>query len=194
MIPPPASMPEAARRWLKLLERQVCGLPVNQLVHSLQTATRAVRANASDELVLCALLHDLTKAYAWRDHGRTTAQLLKPYISEDSYWVILTHMDFHGLHFYARMGKDPNQRLRYKDRPWYDTASRFADEWDHRSFNPKYPNLPLAHFDPLLDRFLSAPRPDFHMEPDTGFPFFLKLRAELVARPARPAAPPAVAK
>ena len=40
----------------------VDGFAVDQLTHSLQTATRAERAGADDELVVASLCHDIGKA------------------------------------------------------------------------------------------------------------------------------------
>ena len=44
---------------LRLLGGDTGGFAVDRLEHSLQTATRAYRANEDDEYVVCALLHDI---------------------------------------------------------------------------------------------------------------------------------------
>ncbi|MBJ7595587.1 MAG: phosphohydrolase, partial [Candidatus Dormibacteraeota bacterium] len=44
---------------LRLLSDDHGGFAVSRLEHSVQTATRAARANRDDEYVACALLHDI---------------------------------------------------------------------------------------------------------------------------------------
>ena len=53
-----ADVAERVLDHLRLLEGDCGGFAVDRLEHSVQTATRAYRANKSDEYVVCALLHD----------------------------------------------------------------------------------------------------------------------------------------
>jgi predicted HD phosphohydrolase len=57
-----AAMPQVIKSLLRQLEKHVDGFPVDQLVHGLQTATRAERGGASEEMVVAALCHDIGKA------------------------------------------------------------------------------------------------------------------------------------
>ena len=53
---------DASRRVLAHLHRlsgDTHGYPVDRYEHSLQTATRALRDGADEEMVVCALLHDI---------------------------------------------------------------------------------------------------------------------------------------
>jgi predicted HD phosphohydrolase len=144
-----------ARAMLRLIaalegvERQ---MPVDQLTHSLQTATRAERAGASDELVVAALCHDAAKALPHTDHARLGAELLRPFVSSDTYWLLRTHQAFQARHFASKNGADPDARRRYRRRRWYATAERFSDEWDRMSMDPHYDTLPLEHFVPVVER------------------------------------------
>jgi predicted HD phosphohydrolase len=54
-----STMPQIIKNLLLRLEEQVDGFAVNQLEHSLQTATRAVHAGANEELIVAALCHDI---------------------------------------------------------------------------------------------------------------------------------------
>ncbi|HVE98200.1 MAG TPA: phosphohydrolase, partial [Mycobacteriales bacterium] len=78
------------------------------------------------------------------------AEILKPYVSEETYRIVSTHQDFQGRHYYALLGKDPESRTRYATEPWYAAAERFTDEWDQAAFDPAYDTLPLEHFEPLV--------------------------------------------
>jgi predicted HD phosphohydrolase len=126
------------------------GFGVSQLHHALQTATMARRANASDELVLCALCHDIGKYVSIANHPAIAAEILRPYVSEAAYRIVLTHQDFQGRHYYEHFGKSSTLRERHRQEPWFAAAEQFTDEWDQAAFDPKYPVLPLSEFEPLV--------------------------------------------
>jgi predicted HD phosphohydrolase len=148
---------ERVLRMLESLEEITDGFAVNQLVHSLQTATRAEEAGASDEVVVASLCHDIGKAVSVMNHPRIAAEILKPYVGAETYHMIYAHQDFQGKHYYEYMGQDPNARDKYVGEPWYDLAAQFADEWDQNSFDPDYPTKPLSHFEPLVRQVFATP-------------------------------------
>ncbi len=123
------------------------GFAVDQLTHSLQTATMAERAGADDEVVVAALCHDIGKAVSVPNHPRIAAEILRPYVRDDVHWMIEVHQDFQGRHYYAHFGGDPNARDQYQGHDAYALAERFADEWDQQAFDPDYDTLPLEHFE-----------------------------------------------
>jgi predicted HD phosphohydrolase len=142
-----------AERILGLLEslsEVTDGFAVDQLTHCLQTASRAERAGADDELVIASLCHDIGKAVSVPNHGAIAAEILKPYVRPDVYWMILTHQDFQGRHYYHYLGMDPQAREQYRDNPAFSLGERVADEWDQVAFDPDYDTLPLEHFEPLV--------------------------------------------
>ena len=153
-----SAMPAIIKAMLAKLEEQVDGFAVDQLRHGLQTATRAARDEASEELIVAALCHDIGKVISVENHPAIGAEILKPYVSRETYEIIRTHQDFQGRHYYALIGKDPEARSQYANEPWYETACRFTDEWDQTSFDPEYDTLPLEHFEPMIDRVFAAPR------------------------------------
>jgi predicted HD phosphohydrolase len=142
---------------LRSLSEIVDGFAVDQLTHCLQTATRAERAGADDEMVVASLCHDIGKAVSVPNHAAIAAEILKPYVREDVYWVILTHQDFQGRHYYELLGKDPNARDQYAGHPAFSLGERFADEWDQVAFDPDYDTLPLEHFEPRVRALFSRP-------------------------------------
>ena len=150
-----ARMPAVIKAMLLQLEEQVDGFAVDQLQHALQTATRAARDGASEEMIVAALCHDIGKVISVENHPAIAAEILKPYVSRETYEIIRTHQDFQGRHYYALMGKDPEARRQYESKPWYETACLFTDGWDQTSFDPEYDTLPLAYFEPLIERVFS---------------------------------------
>ena len=153
-----SSMPTIIKAMLLQLEEQVDGFAVNQLHHCLQTATRALRDGAAEEMAVAALCHDIGKVISVENHPAIAAEILKPYVSRETYEIIRTHQDFQGRHYYALMGKDPAARRQYASEPWYEMACVFTDGWDQTSFDPEYDTLPLSHFEPMIDRVFASPR------------------------------------
>ena len=133
------------------------GFAVDQLQHSLQTATRAEEAGADPELVVAALCHDIGKYVSVPNHPRIAAEILRPYVRDEVFNVILTHQDFQGRHYYHHFGGDPEARQRYREEPWFGLGERFADAWDQASFDPDYPTKPLSHFEPLVREVFARP-------------------------------------
>src|SRR5262249_12765023 len=147
-----STMPQIVLGLLAQLEEQVDGFAINQLQHGLQTATRAERAGASEEMIVAALCHDIGKVISNENHPAIAAEILKPYVSRETYEIIRTHQDFQGRHYYALIGMDPDARRQYAGEPWYELARKFTDEWDQTSFDPDYETLPLEYFEPMIDR------------------------------------------
>jgi predicted HD phosphohydrolase len=136
------------------------GFATDQLTHCLQTATRAERAGADDQVVVASLCHDIGKAVSVPNHPEIAAAILKPYVRPEVHTMIRVHQDFQGRHYYAHFGGDPDAREQYRgeltDEEW-KLAEQFADEWDQTSFDPDYDTLPLSHFEPKVrEVFASA--------------------------------------
>ena len=99
------------------------GFAVDQLVHSLQTATRAEEAGADPEMVVASLCHDIGKYVSVPNHPRIAAEILRPYVRDEVVQVILAHQDFQGRHYYHHFGGDPDAREQYRGEPWFALAA-----------------------------------------------------------------------
>jgi len=137
---------------LRQCARYSFGMPVNVLQHCLQTATRAARANARDELVLGALLHDVGIAISYPGHAQISASIIRTFVSEDVYKTVLHHHEFELAHYGHRIGQSTTMRNLYLGEPWYATAAKFVDEWVQVSYDPGYDSYPLDYFIPLIKR------------------------------------------
>jgi predicted HD phosphohydrolase len=149
-------IPGVIREMLRQLADLDEGSPVNQLEHSLQTATRAVRDGATEEMVIAALCHDIGKLSSAVNHSAVSAEILKPYVSSDTYEIVLTHEIFQGRYLYPFVGMDPNTYKQYADRSWFAAACRFSERWDQRAFDPNFDTLPLSYFEPMIDKFFAV--------------------------------------
>jgi predicted HD phosphohydrolase len=148
---------ESVLEMLRSLAAITDGFAVDQLTHCLQTATLAERAGADDEMVVASLCHDIGKAISVMNHPQIGAAILKPYVRDDVYHVILAHQDFQGRHYYHHFGGDPDAREQYRGAPWFAMAEQFADEWDQLAFEPEYDTLPLEHFEARVRAVFATP-------------------------------------
>jgi predicted HD phosphohydrolase len=129
------------------------GFATDQLTHCLQTATLAEKAGADDEVVVAALCHDIGKSISVPGHPGIAAAILKPYVRDEVYKMILVHQDFQGRHYYHHFGGNPDAREQHRETltpEEFELAARFADEWDQVAFDPDGPTEPLEHFEPLV--------------------------------------------
>lgn len=140
---------------LASLEDSISGYKVTRLGHSLQTATRAERDGASEEMIVAALLHDIGDGLAPHNHSEFAAAVLKPFVSEQTHWVIKHHGVFQGYYFFHHIGGDRNLRERYRDHPHYQACLNFCSRWDQAAFDPDYDTLPLEHFEPMVRRLFA---------------------------------------
>ena len=137
------------------------GYKVDRLTHSLQTATLAMRDDAIEEQIVCALLHDIGDDYAPFNHGQFAAAILRPYVSDENHWVVAHHGVFQGYYYAHHYDGDRHARDRFKDNPYYEACVRFCERWDQRAFDPDYDTLPLESFEPMVRRLFAEPRQKF---------------------------------
>ncbi len=126
------------------------GFSIDQMQHALQTATRAERDGADEEIIVASLLHDVGKLISVPNHPKIAAEILKPYVRHEVYCMVAFHQDFQGRYYYEHLGMDPNLREQYRGEPWYDLAERFADHYDQKAFDPQYHAESFEHFEPLV--------------------------------------------
>jgi predicted HD phosphohydrolase len=158
------ALPERLIAHLQLLRGDFGGFRVDRLTHSLQTATRALRAGRDEEYVVCALVHDVGDTLGPYHHAEIGATILKPFISEQNYWMMAHHGIFQGYYFFHYLGLDRNARDAFAGHPWYAYTEEFCAEYDQNSFDPSYDTLPLEAFEPMLRRVLVQPRASLYVK------------------------------
>ncbi len=126
--------------------------PVNRYEHSLQSATLAFEDGADEEIVVAALLHDVGDTLSPYNHSQLAAAILKPYVSERTWWIIHHHGVFQGYYFAHHLGGDRHAREQFKDSPHYQACVDFCHKYDQAAFDPDYPSKPLDFFEPMLRR------------------------------------------
>ena len=115
---------------------------------------------ADVETIVCALLHDIGDVISPSNHSQVSAALLRPYINEKNYWIVLNHGLFQGYYWMHHYDEDRNLRDEYKDHPYYQDCIDFCSKWDQKSFDPNYETHSLEHFIPMIEEIFSRePQP-----------------------------------
>ena len=156
-----SALPARLMEALKGLENSLGGYKVSRLEHSLQSATHAMNAGESEEMIVAALLHDIGDELAPCAHSEMAAAILRPYVSDHIYQVIRHHGLFQTYYYNHHFGRDRNLRDHYKDEPWYDDCVRFCEHYDQNCFDPDFESKPLEFFRPMVERVFSKPREQF---------------------------------
>ena len=153
-------LPDRVVEALKNLDSSVDGYQVTRLEHSLQSATRAEKDGADEEMVVATLIHDIGDNLAPHNHSQLVASVLRPYVSEKIYWIILHHGIFQEYYYAHHIGRDRNARDKFKDHPYYQDAVDFCEKWDQKSFDPNYESYSLEYFEPKVRKLFSK-EPNF---------------------------------
>ncbi len=127
-----------------------------QLHHALLCADIARSDGASDELVLCALCHDVGKIMGYEHHGEISAGMLRPYVSDASYRVVKAHQDFEAYHIREHAPQMALLREAYKHEPWYELAIQFA-QWDQAAFDASAKTSALGDYVDLIKQLCAKP-------------------------------------
>ena len=141
-------------QWLQMMDGD-SPYQISRLQHSLQTATRAEEDGADVETIVCALLHDIGDVISPSNHSQVSAALLRPYINEKNYWIVLHHGLFQGYYWMHHYDEDRDLRDQHKDHPYYQDCVDFCSKWDQKSFDPSYKVKSLEYFIPMIEEIFS---------------------------------------
>ena len=142
-------------KFLSSLTETLEGYQVSRLEHSLQSATRALHAGESEEMIVAALLHDIGDELAPMNHSEYAASILKPYVSEKTHWIVEKHGEFQAYYYAHHLGGNRNKRDKYKGHKYFDACVNFCEKYDQCSFDPNYKSMSLKDFEPLVRKIFS---------------------------------------
>ncbi|GAC1622450.1 MAG: HD domain-containing protein [Nevskia sp.] len=158
LVPYAKALPDRVLAHLRLLEGDFGGFPVDRLTHCLQTATLAHRDGRDEEYVVCALLHDIGDTLGTFNHSDIAAAMLKPFVSEENFWMVEKHGIFQGYYFFHHLGFDRNLRDQFRGHPGFERTAEFCARYDGPAFDARAETLPLDYFEPMLRRVFAQPR------------------------------------
>ena len=144
--------PSRILKYMSSLTSTLEGYKVSRLEHSLQSATRALQEKANDEMVVATLLHDIGDELAFHNHSEFAAAVLKPYVSENTHWIVEKHGIFQMYYYAHHLKYNRNERDKYKGHKYYKDTINFCENWDQKSFNPNFKSLTLKDFEPFVKR------------------------------------------
>jgi len=154
------SLPDRLLAALRKLDHSLQGYPVSRLGHSLQTATRALKDGADDELIVAALIHDVGDDLAPYNHSEIAAGIIRPYVRPEVTWIVEQHGLFQTYYYAHHYDRDRNAREKFRGHPWYQACKDFCADWDQCSFDPGYPSEPLSTFESRVRDIFSRPPHD----------------------------------
>ena len=154
------SLPDRLLAALRKLDHSLQGYPVSRLGHSLQTATRALKDGADDELIVAALIHDVGDDLAPYNHSEIAAGIIRPYVRPEVTWIVEQHGLFQTYYYAHHYDRDRNAREKFRGHPWYQACKDFCADWDQCSFDPGYASEPLSAFESRVREIFSRPAHD----------------------------------
>ena len=149
---------QTAVRILKYLSKQTStleGYKISRLEHALQAATRAYQNKESEEMVVATLLHDIGDDLAPMNHSQYAASILRPYVSEKTYWIILHHGLFQTYYSAHHLDGNRNARDKFKNHKYYKATTDFCEKYDQCSFDPNFKSMSLKDFEPLVKKIFA---------------------------------------
>ncbi len=156
-------LPDRVIAHLKMLEGDCGGFAVDRLEHSLQSASLAHRDDMDEEYVVCALLHDMGDILATSNHAELGATVLRPFVSEENWWMMNHHGIFQGYYFFHYLGLDRNMREQFRGHPNFERTAMFCARHDQNAFDPDYDTMPLDAFVPMVRRVMERPRRSIYL-------------------------------
>ena len=153
-------LPDHLLEALARLDHSLPGYPVTRLGHSLQSATRALRDGADDELIVAALIHDVGDELAPYNHSEVAAGIIRPYVRAEVTWIVEQHGLFQTYYYAHHSGRNRHGRDRFRSHRWYQACADFCANWDQCSFDPDYPTEPLSTFESRVREIFSRPAHD----------------------------------
>jgi predicted HD phosphohydrolase len=154
------SLPDRILGALLKLDNTLQGYQLSRLAHSLQTATRALKDGADEELIVAALIHDVGDDLAPYNHAEIAAGIIRPYVRAEVSWVVEQHGLFQSYYYAHHYGGNREAREKFSGHPWYQACKDFCANWDQCSFDPGYASEPLSTFEPMVRRIFGRPPHD----------------------------------
>jgi predicted HD phosphohydrolase len=78
------------------------------------------------------------------------ADILRPYVSDRTHWIIRHHGLFQGYYYFHHLGADPHAREAFRDHEWFDDCAAFCEEYDQNCFERNHDTMPLEDFEPMV--------------------------------------------
>jgi predicted HD phosphohydrolase len=92
--------------------------------------------------------------------------VLKPFVSDENWWMLQHHGIFQGYYFFHYLGLDRNMREQFRDHPNFERTALFCTRHDQNAFDPNYDTMPLEAFVPMVRRVMATPKRSIYLRED----------------------------
>jgi len=106
-----------------------------------------------------------------RNHADVAAAILKPFVSEQNFWMVEKHAIFQGYYFFQHLGLDRNMRDEFRDHPWYAVTEEFCRLYDGPAFDPRFASMRLEEFEPMVRRVFATVKNSIYVPKAAPAPF-----------------------
>src|SRR5258708_3447568 len=104
------ALPDRLLAALEKLGHSLQGYRVSRLDHSLQTATRALKDGADDELIVAALIHDFGGDLPPYNRSELAAGIIRPSGRAEVTWIVAQHGLFQTYYYAQHYDRDRDAR------------------------------------------------------------------------------------
>ena len=145
-------LPDCILATLEELKNILSDHQINQLEHSLQAAARAERDGEDIELIVSALIHDITDALAPENHSQNSAAIIRPHIQAEVPWLLQKHVLFRIHNSEDKLGLQKDDRDICKKHEFFNAVVKFCQKWHQISFIGKYQIKELSYFELVVPK------------------------------------------
>lgn len=100
---------------------------------------------------------------ASHNHAELGATILRPFVSEENWWMLQHHGIFQGYYFFHYLGLDKNMRDQFRGHPSFERTAMFCARHDQNAFDPNYDTMPLEAFVPMVGRVMTQPKRSIYL-------------------------------
>ena len=113
---------------LKELKSSLTSYQINQLDHSLQTASCAERDGADIELIVAAFIHNVGNALAAENHSQVSKTIIQPFSLDEVRWILQMHGLFQMYYYVEKFSLEKDGKDIYSEHKLFNAAVKFCQK------------------------------------------------------------------
>ncbi len=140
---------------LKTLDYFLSGYQVSRLEHSLKTVTLAKKNSENIQLIIAAVIQNISHDLASENHSRMVAAIIQPHVCGKFTRILATHGIFQMYYYADQIWQKIDERERWREHRWFASCERFCRDWVQALFGPVFVSKLFSHFIQIKNEILS---------------------------------------